>query len=69
MLTLLLAFAPLVSGAGEYNIVRVQFREVDTLFANRTGSTMLGCMVSLSCSSGIGKSLATFRKNIANTLR
>ena len=34
MLAVLLAFAPLVSAAGESDIVRVQFREVDTLFAN-----------------------------------
>ena len=34
MLVVLLAFAPLVSAAGESDIVRVQFREVDTLFAN-----------------------------------
>jgi hypothetical protein len=41
MLTALLEFAPLVSAASESNIVRVQFREVDKLFANRIGSTML----------------------------
>ena len=34
ILTVLLAFVPLVSAAGESKIVRVQFREVDTLFAN-----------------------------------
>ena len=34
ILAVLLAFAPLVSAAGESNIVRVQFREVETLFAN-----------------------------------
>ena len=34
MLAVPLAFAPPVSAAGESNIVRVQFREVDTLFAN-----------------------------------
>jgi hypothetical protein len=34
MLAVLLAFAPLVSAAGESDMVRVQFREVDTLFAN-----------------------------------
>jgi hypothetical protein len=34
MLVVLLAFAPLVSAAGESDIVRVQFREVDTLLAN-----------------------------------
>jgi hypothetical protein len=69
MLAVPLALASLVSAAGESDIVRVQFRELDTLLANRTGSTMLGCIASLSCSSGIAKSLATFRKNIANTLR
>ncbi len=34
LLTSLLASAPLVGAAGESNIVRVQFHEVDTLFAN-----------------------------------
>ena len=34
ILTVLLAFVPLVSAAGESKVVRVQFREVDTLFAN-----------------------------------
>ncbi len=34
ILAVLLAFSPLVSAAGESDIVRVQFREVDTLFAN-----------------------------------
>jgi Beta-galactosidase len=34
VLTALLASAPVGAAAGESNIVRVQFREVDTLFAN-----------------------------------
>ena len=34
LLTALLASAPMVGAAGESNRVRVQFREVDTLFAN-----------------------------------